>query len=300
MWSSAPEVAKPLTWRRRLGLNVGAHIVSLPTIASNDAPTSGCTVYYTDDGVLDGYDIWPRNPDMVLVDLDVIANAPARWMVSGIGDALATWFEADAAFKGRRPAFAGGMPTMTAMTLARLCYDVLMEYGLDAVRDVENHVVTPALEKVVEATTLLSGIGLGERRLGMRPHDWQRHYHPGVYAPVLHGEKVAFGLMTQLCLDDDVAPDERNAVVDFMIEIGLPVTFAEIGMDKVSREELMDVAVKLTAEGNFIHNHVFPVKAYALLQRNDCSGCFGKKPQSAVDNENLNLEEKMVDLSLHK
>ena len=48
---------------------------------------------------------------------------------------------------------------MTAMTLARLCYDVLMEFGLDAVRDVENHVVTPALEKVVEATTLLSGIG---------------------------------------------------------------------------------------------------------------------------------------------
>ncbi len=68
--------------------------------------------------------------------------------------------------------------------------------------------------------------------------------------------------MTQLCLDDDIVPEERNMVVDFMIDLGLPVTFAEIGMDKVSREELMNVAEQLTAEGNFIHNHVFPVKAF--------------------------------------
>ena len=79
-----------------------------------------------------------------------------------------------------------------------------------------------------------------------------------------------------MCLDDDVSADERNAVVDFMIEIGLPVTFAEIGMDKVSREELMDVAVKLTAEGNFIHNHVFPVKAYDFFSAMIAADALGK------------------------
>ena len=67
---------------------VKAAMVSVPTIASNDAPTSSATVYYTEDGIMDGWDIWDFNPDLVLVDTQVIVNAPARWLVSGIGDGL--------------------------------------------------------------------------------------------------------------------------------------------------------------------------------------------------------------------
>jgi len=113
---------KAIDLAKAIAFGVNARMVSIPTIASNDAPTSSCTVYYTDEGVLDGYGIWPRNPDMVLVDTQVLAEAPIRWLISGIGDALATWFEAEAAFKGRRPAFAGGIPTLTAMSVAHLCY----------------------------------------------------------------------------------------------------------------------------------------------------------------------------------
>lgn len=86
---------KVIDLAKAIAFNVNARMVSLPTIASNDAPTSSCSVYYTDEGVLDGYDIWPRNPDMVLIDTRIIADAPIRWLISGIGDALATWFEAE-------------------------------------------------------------------------------------------------------------------------------------------------------------------------------------------------------------
>ena len=65
----------------------------------------------------------------------------------------------EAAFKSRAMNIAGGRPTMAAMTLARLCFETLLEHGLDAKRDVEHHVVTPAVEKVVEANVLLSGLG---------------------------------------------------------------------------------------------------------------------------------------------
>jgi glycerol dehydrogenase len=255
---------KAIDLAKAIAFNTNARVVSLPTIASNDAPTSSCTVYYTDEGVLDGFDVWSRNPDMVLVDTEIIANAPIRWLISGIGDALATWFEAEAAYKGRRPAFSGGIPTLTAMNVAHLCYETLMEYGLEAKMDAEQHVVTPALEKVIEANTLLSGLGWESGGLatahtlgnGLSILDCTHHYS--------HGEKVAFGLITQLCLDDDIDPEERAQVVDFMVEIGLPVTFAEIGMDKLSKDELMDAAMKLTEPGNFIHNHVFPVTGYDL------------------------------------
>ena len=71
----------------------------------------------------------------MLVDTQVIVNAPVRWLVSGMGDGLCTWYEAEAAFKGRRTALAGGVSTMAALNLAKLCGDTLLAYGVDAKRD---------------------------------------------------------------------------------------------------------------------------------------------------------------------
>jgi glycerol dehydrogenase len=268
---------KALDLAKGVAAALKAKMVSLPTIASNDAPTSSATVYYTDEGVLDGYGIWPTNPNLVLVDTQIIANAPVRWMKSGIADALATWFEAEAAFKGRRPAFAGAMPTDTAMTLARMCYDVLMEYGISAVADVENQVVTPALEKTIEATTLLSGLGWESGGLATAHTLGNSLTILPCTHPYSHGEKVAFGLATQLCIDPDISIEERNQVMDFMIDLGLPVTFQELGMDQLTREELMEAAKTLTKPGEFIHNHVFPVTAYDLFSAMIAADALGKE-----------------------
>jgi glycerol dehydrogenase len=79
------------------------HII-VPTVASNDAPTSACTVWYDEQGVCVGFDLWPCNPDYILVDTEVIANAPLRYFVAGIGDAISTWFEADALGKRAKAA----------------------------------------------------------------------------------------------------------------------------------------------------------------------------------------------------
>ena len=256
---------KAIDLAKAIAITVGARMVSLPTIASNDAPTSACTVYYTDEHVIDGYGIWARNPDMVLVDTQVIANAPVDWLVTGMGDALATWFEAEASFKGRRVAFAGGASTMAAMSLARLCYETLISHGIAAKMDVEQHVVTPDLEKVVEANTLLSGLGWESGGLATAHTIGNGITILECTHPYTHGQKVAFGLVTQLCLDGDTDPEERSDVIDFMINVGLPVTFAEIGMEKLTPEELMAAARTLTEPGNFIHNHVFPVTADDLF-----------------------------------
>jgi glycerol dehydrogenase len=272
---------KAIDLAKAIAFPLNTRVVSLPTIASNDAPTSACTVYYTEDGVLDGYDLWPRNPDLVLVDTEVIANAPIRWLISGIGDALATWFEAEAANKGRRQAFSGGVPTQTAMHLARLCYETLIEYGMEAIQDAERHVVTPALEKVVEATTLLSGIGWESGGLATAHTLGNGLTIVPETHPYSHGEKVAFGLSTQLCLDDDITPEERYAVIDFMVKIGLPVTLKEIGMGDLDRDELMKVAEALSGPGQFLHNHVFPVTAFDLFSAMEKADALGVQHKGA-------------------
>ncbi len=46
-----------------------------------------------------------------------------------------------------------------ALALAELCYNTLLEEGEKAMLAAEQHVVTLALERVIEANTYLSGVG---------------------------------------------------------------------------------------------------------------------------------------------
>jgi glycerol dehydrogenase len=236
-------------------------LLVVPTIASNDAPTSACTVWYNDEGECLGFDFWASNPNIVLVDTGIIVKAPVRFLIAGIGDALATWPEANAAFKSRAGSCAGGVPTLTAMNLAKLCFDLLLEHGIEAISAVEQKVVTPAVEKVVEATTLLSGIGWESG--GLACAHAIANYLPVIHETheFLHGEKVAFGLISQLCLEEDFETSEIYRIVDFMIDVGLPVTFADLKMQNVSIERLREFGKIAAASDSFIHNHNFKVNA---------------------------------------
>ena len=81
---------------KAIGYYTHKPVAIVPTIASTDAPCSALSVLYTEEGVFDRYLFLPANPNLVLVDTDVVAAAPARLLVSGMGDALATYFEARA------------------------------------------------------------------------------------------------------------------------------------------------------------------------------------------------------------
>jgi glycerol dehydrogenase len=272
------DVAKAVAVDNRIGM------VTCPTIASNDSPTSAASVWYDAQHNFVNFDCWPFNPDIVLVDTQVIANGPVRAFVAGMGDALSTWVETEAAFKSRAMNIAGGRPTMAAVTIARLCFETLLEHGLDARRDVECHVVTPAVEKVVEANVLLSGLGFESGGLATA------HMIGNLLSNVpecqekglMHGEKVAFGIVTQLCLDDEVEADEKAAIVDFEIAIGLPVTFAELNMEGVSRARLQEIGEACAGAGSLCHNHPFEVSAVDIVDAMVAADALGRHRQQFV------------------
>ena len=195
-----------------------------------------------------------------------MAKAPARFLASGMGDALATWFEADSCRISRGPNIAGDAGSMTAHALARLCYETVRDWGLAALTACEAGVVTPALERVVEANTLLSGLGFESGGLGAA-----HSVHNGLTALAgvrgrYHGEKVAFGVLASLYLTD-----KPLAVIDevyaLCAALGLPTTLADLGLDGVSAEELLRVAEKACAPGESIHNE--PVEISPGLVRAD-------------------------------
>ena len=115
-------------------------LIIVPTIAATDAPTSHSAVLYTEDGAFDDYAYF-TSPDVVLIDTSVIAKAPVRFLVSGMGDALSTYFEARANQRSFANINAGlpcgarerkcdpAKPTMASYALAQLCYETLLADG---------------------------------------------------------------------------------------------------------------------------------------------------------------------------
>jgi len=249
-------------------------VAVVPTLAASDAPCSALSVIYTQEGEFKRYLLLPQNPNLVLVDTQIIANAPVRLLIAGMGDALATWFEAESCQQSFATNMTGNLGSVSAYALARLCYDTLLQYGELAKTSNERQVVTPALERVVEANTLLSGLGFESGGLAA-----SHAIHNGltVLEPThayLHGEKVAFGVLSSLFLTDK--PAETIATVfDFCEKVGLPTTLSAIGLAQVSDQELMAVAEAACAEGETIHNEPRPVTAdmvFAAMKAADAEG----------------------------
>ena len=249
-------------------------VLICPTIASTDAPCSALSVIYTDEGVFEEYLFLPANPNMVLMDTDIISRSPVRLTVSGMGDALATYFEARACQASGATTCAGGKVTSAAMALAELCFNTLMDEGVKAKLALEAGACTPAVEKIIEANTLLSGIGFESGGLagahaihnGFTTLDECHHMY--------HGEKVAFGTITQLVLEN-IDAEELEDIIDWCIELGLPVTLKELGIENPTDEKLMAVAEAACAPTDTLHNMPFevtPEKVCAAIKAADAYG----------------------------
>ncbi|MBC6004097.1 Glycerol dehydrogenase [uncultured Clostridium sp.] len=248
----------------------GENLIIVPTIAATDAPTSHSAVLYTPEGEFDDYAYFKQSPSVVLVDTTVIAKAPTRFLVSGMGDALSTYFEARATSSSFTKVNAGlpcgvregkcetAIGTNAALALAKLCYETLLKDGVKAKQSCECNLVTQALENIIETNILLSGLGFESGGLAAA-----HAIHDGLTMlegthKYFHGEKVAFGTIAQLVLEN--APTEEiNQVLDFCLEIGLPVCLEDIGVDSITEEEAIAVAEKACIPEESIYAMPFPI-----------------------------------------
>jgi glycerol dehydrogenase len=255
---------KALDTAKAVAHHLKVPVAVVPTIASTDAPCSALSVIYSEAGEVENYLFLPENPQLVLVDSEIIAKAPTRLLVAGMGDALSTWFEARACKQSFSKNVIGEHGSMTAYAIAELCYHTLLDHGVAAKAACDCEVVVPALEHIIEANTLLSGIGFESGGLGAC-----HAIHNGLTVlpethDSWHGEKVTLGVLAALFLGDH--PRETiEEVYDFCLAVGLPVTLQGIGVTDPSDEKLMKVAMRACQEGETIHNEPRPVTPEAVV-----------------------------------
>ena len=253
----------------------GARIVVVPTIVASDAPCSKNAVVYTEDHRVECDLHGITNPDLVLIDSKIIAQAPTRFLSAGIGDALATWLEAEAVEKTMIPNFTGYSGTLCGFSIARLCFDTLMENAPMAVLHNDEKLATPQLDAVIEANSLMSTIGFESGGLASA-----HGFHQGIAEweethSYLHGEKVAIGILASLFLTNK--PKEFiDMMYEFHQDVRLPICLEDIGVKEYDDEKLMVAVNRMIQPIECTHNEPIKYTAADYLTALKAADKYGK------------------------
>ncbi|PYE23906.1 glycerol dehydrogenase [Rhizobium sp. PP-CC-3A-592] len=232
---------KSLDAAKGLALKLGIDVITVPTIASNDSPTSASIAMYDDQHVMISVDRLKRSPEAVIVDTKLIAAAPALFLRAGIGDAISKKFEAEGCLAGHGITPFGTRPLITGIAIADACYRVLRAHSAAALQSVERGEVSDALEATVEAVILMSGLGFENGGLSLS-HSLTRGLVKARGAKsAIHGQHVAWGVLVQLAAEG--RPDaELVDMIAFHRSLDLATTLQQLGMDNATDAEIADIA----------------------------------------------------------
>lgn len=243
-------------------------IVTIPTSAATCAAWTALSNIYSEAGGF-RYDVpLKKCPDLLLLDYGLMQTAPAHMLVAGIGDALAKWYESSVS-----NGHSDQTLTIAAVQQARVLRDILFQQSLPALAELGGH----PWRQVVDATVLLAGVigGLGGAQCrtvaAHAVHNGLTHLPTTVSSPTsLHGEKVAYGILVQLRLEEmlqasQLAGAARLQLLKFYGEVGLPITLGDLGLDRVTVWDLHQAAAKTCAPGSDIHRLPFRVETSQLL-----------------------------------
>jgi glycerol dehydrogenase-like iron-containing ADH family enzyme len=256
---------KALDAAKLLGHQCNLPVVTIPTSAATCAAWTALSNVYSDQGAF-LYDVpLPQCPQVLLLDYDLVRSAPQRTLVAGIGDAIAKWYEASVSSGHSQQTL-----IIAAVQQARVLRDILFQKSLEALQNPGSAI----WQEVVDATVLLAGVigGLG----GAQCRTVAAHaVHNGLtHLPAshgtLHGEKVAYGILVQLRLEEllqgnQLAASARHQLLKFYREIGLPTTLHELGMAQISLADLHHAAELACAPESDIHHLPFAIEPSHLM-----------------------------------
>jgi glycerol dehydrogenase len=239
-------------------------VVTIPTSAATCSAWTALSNVYSEQGAF-LYDVsLARCPDLLILDYELIQTAPQHTLVAGIGDAIAKWYEASVSSGNSQQTL-----IIAAVQQARVLRDILFQKSAAALKEPGSTV----WQEVVDATVLLAGVigGLG----GAQCRTVAAHaVHNGLtHLPIhssIHGEKVAYGILVQLRLEEMVQASQlaaaaRQQLLKFYSEIGLPQTLGDLGLGNITLAELQK-AVEIAVNPNSdIHRLPFKVVPEQLM-----------------------------------
>jgi glycerol dehydrogenase-like iron-containing ADH family enzyme len=253
------DTAKLLAYRCKLP------VVTIPTSGATCAAWTALSNIYSDVGAFVSDVSLLKCPDLLILDYGIVATAPQRTLVAGIGDAIAKWYEASVS-----SGHSSQTLLIAAVQQARVLRDILFQKSASALAQPGG----ADWQEVVDATVLLAGVigGLGGAQCrtvaAHAVHNGLTHL-PGSHQ-ALHGEKVAYGILVQLRLEEmlqgnQLAATARQQLLDFYTDIGLPKTLADLDLSEITIAQLHQAATLACKPDSDLHRLPFTVNPEQLV-----------------------------------
>ena len=240
--------------------------ITVPLSAATCAGWTALSNIYSPDGAFERDVVLKQCPDLLVFDHGLVRQAPPRTLASGVADALAKWYEASVSSADSSDGL-----VQQAVQMARVLRDQLLIDSPLALQDCES----AAWARTAEACALTAGVmgGLG----GARCRTVAAHaVHNGLTQlqachHVLHGEKVGFGILVQLRLEERLggnrlAAQAHRQLLPLLRDLGLPVCLEDLGLAQASLNNLQQVCSFACREGSDLHHLPFAVTPGALLE----------------------------------
>lgn len=257
---------KVLDAGKLLAHRLGLPCITVPLSAATCAGWTALANLYSPEGAFQGDVVLDRCPDLLVFDHGLVRQAPSRTLASGVADALAKWYEASVSSGD-----SGDGLVQQAVQMARVLRDQLL---IDSSTALENP-DSAAWVRTAEACALTAGVmgGLG----GACCRTVAAHaVHNGLTQlaachHVLHGEKVGFGILVQLRLEERLggnrlAGQAHRQLLPLLRQLSLPVSLEDLGLADASLNELKQVCEFACREGSDLHHLPFQVTPGALLE----------------------------------
>lgn len=256
---------KALDMAKLVAFKGGLPVVTIPTSGATCAAWSALSNIYSEEGAF-LYDVSLKScPDLLILDYGLIASAPSHTLIAGIGDAIAKWYEASIS-SGNSSATL----TIAAVQQARVLRDILFQKAERAIA----HPLGKDWQEVVDATVLLAGVSGGLGGANCRTVAAHAVHNALTYLAQshhnLHGAKVSYGILVQLRLEEmlennQLAATSRQQLIKFYHAIGLPCSLEDLGLGKLTLEELRHCAEIACQPQSDIHRLPFKVKPEPLV-----------------------------------
>ncbi|MDY3765660.1 MAG: iron-containing alcohol dehydrogenase family protein [Lachnospiraceae bacterium] len=238
-------------------------VFTFPTIAATCAATTALSVVYREDGNFDSFYFYERPARHCFMDLTILSQAPAQFLQAGMGDTIGKYFECHFSARGDQLDHSSGL----GREISNMCYFPILDHGVNALRDCQNHVVSHALEQVVLAnivsTGLVSLLVLDDYNCAIAHSVYYGLVLlPGFEEHYLHGNVVAYGVLVQLAVDHEF--EQAIQLKKFLQELQIPTTLGEMQV-KLDRDYLKDV-LRETVTGPDMEHIPYPVTEDMIYQ----------------------------------
>jgi len=257
---------KALDTSKVVAAKLGLPFVAIPTVAGTCACVTPLSVMYTPDGVYTEFISHPQNSVLTLVDSEIIADSPVPYMLSGIGDTLAKWYEGTVCARGMED----HVPTKLGLAAAKICLETLTKYCEIALKDMNTKTPSYAIQQITDAIFLSAGAvgGFGNQNTrACAAHG----VHDGLTAvaethQMKHGMKVAYGIIVLMYIDEQ-AVEEIEQVKSLYRKIGLPTSLLELGVKReLADTELIKIAQLALSPTSFMHYMPYPVSVEMITE----------------------------------